>query len=222
MNQMGEFLTQYATKEVFTVIGAIVVAAMGWKAAKGTLGFFGGIAKKASFMGLASTLLVITGMGVTGLGVGEFGSRPSESAKQSGLSNDQLVKLLTNEHRVDPDLMKQALDYARERDTQAVKKTEEKAIAFRKEGNKLIPVNYEEPVLRVSNDPFNLKTADDTVVAEESIVSKPIAGMMIGLGLALSSVGSIVYLNRNQRRNTDDPHHPNYDNQYAQSTGYKR
>ena len=127
MEQFTEMLATYATKEVLTVLAALGVAWAGWKAASKTWGIASGFAQKASFMGITAGVLLLAGLGVTGLGVGELSSRGSndnevtraaqiEEASRPGFKNDQLLKLLTADNNVSTELTRQILDYARNRD----------------------------------------------------------------------------------------------------------
>jgi hypothetical protein len=229
MNQIGEVLRQYATTEVLTVLGTLVMAAVGWKVAKGTLGLMAGIAKKASFMGLASAALLTAGLSMTGFGIGELNSRPSiqeETTNVTGLSNNDLLKIVNNE-KAHPELVKVILDYAQARDKspanekhgieRASSKKNQK-VAFTIEGNKLIPVSLEEPVLSKPYDEITVDPVKEAAhKAEESVVSLPFAWSSIGLGLALAISGVAAFANRNNRRNPDDPHHPNFDSQYKRT-----
>ena len=129
MEQFTEMLAQYATKEVLTVLAALGVAWAGWKAASKTWGVASSFAQKASFMGITAGVLLLTGLGVTGLGVGELASRGDaetdneitraaqiEEASRPGFKNDQLIALLTADNNVSTELTRQILDYARNRD----------------------------------------------------------------------------------------------------------
>ena len=226
MQQMGEFLAQHATKEVLTVFGAIAATWVGYKAAKGSLGMIASVAKKASFMGLASALLLAVGLGSTGFGIGELRSRPTQPAIQTnGIGNAELLKIaLTKDHN--PETVKAILAYAEQRDGKKGKKvasvSEAKLVTFRIEGDKMIPVsteqpevkqeaqwpanNYDEDYAGVTIDPVK----ESAVKAEESVVSIPIAWSLMGLGLAASLSGFAVFANRHNQRNIADPHHPQY------------
>jgi hypothetical protein len=228
MNQIGEFIGQYATKEVLTVIGALVTVWVGWKAAKGTYGMVAGLAKRASFLGLASAMMLAAGLGAAGLGVGELYSRPS-SGESKGLSNKDLLKIALVDHRLNDETIKELLKYAEKRDSkETLDSSVEKLIhesktaesttktLYKVEEGKLIPVVFEEPIFRKQYEELTIdpvKEAADT--AEESIVSIPVAWSLIGLGFAASLSGLTVFFTRHNRRNTDDPNHPQYDSQYA-------
>ena len=225
MNQIGEFLGQYATKEVLTVMGALVTAWLGWKAAKGSYSMVASIAKKASFMGLASAAMLAVGLGAAGLGVGELYSRPEIQEDQSvvGLSNKDLLRIVSNE-KASPELVKAILEYAKARDKapQPAKTEVEQAsstkVAYRIEDNKLVPVSLEEPVLRTPYEEITIDPVKEAAVtAEESIVSLPMAWALIGMGIATSISGIAVFANRHNRRNTDDPNHPNFESQYKRA-----
>lgn len=223
MNQIGEFLGQYATKEVLTVLGALVTAWLGWKAAKGSYSMVASIAKKASFMGLASATMLAVGLGAAGLGVGELYSRPAIQEDQSivGLSNKDLLKIAANKE-ANPELVKAILEYAKSRDKAPQPAKVEQAgntkVAYRIEDNKLVPVSLEEPVFRTPYEEITIDPVKEAAVtAEESIVSLPMAWGLIGLGIATSISGIAVFANRHNRRNTDDPNHPNFESQYKRA-----
>ena len=77
MENVGELMQQYATKEVLTVVAAIATAWIGWRAAVKSVGMVKGFANKASFAGLTSAFLLIAGFAALGLGIGELASRSS-------------------------------------------------------------------------------------------------------------------------------------------------
>lgn len=128
MEPITELLANYATKEVLTVITALGVAWVGWKAAAKSWGIASSFAQKASFMGITSAILMLTGLGVTGLGIGELSSRVDsdpvshataiEEASKPGFKNDQLIDLLTSKNTVSTELTREVLNYARNRDGQ--------------------------------------------------------------------------------------------------------
>ena len=98
--QVGQYLSQYATPEVFSVFGTLAALWVGYKIAGKTTSVIAGVAKKASFMGLASALLLTAGLGVTGVGIGELQSRPDTAKKTAvatSLSNADLLKIATSE-----------------------------------------------------------------------------------------------------------------------------
>lgn len=201
MYQIGEFLQQFATKEVLTVIGGLVTAWVGWKAASKSLGFVSGIAKKATFMGLAAATMFMVGLGATGLGIGELQTRPESGpvAKKVGLSNDDLLKIVRNEHP-NPDIVKAVLEYAKDRDNKVNKEKTE--VASLKIGNKVIPVslteNYDDSVSVTQVGPIDTKV-------EESVMPVPYAWSLIGLGLA-SAISSIaIFRNRYNTPSIYDP-----------------
>ena len=197
MYQIGEFLSQYATKEVLTVIGVLATAWMGWKVAAKSLGFVSSIAKKASFMGLAATVMLIGGLGTTGLGIGELWSRP-EPVKQTNvaLSNDDLLRIIRNESS-NPEVIKTVLEYAKQRDKI---QQEERTVAAKVSNPKLevTPVAYD-------YDQITIDSVKNTEL-NESVVSLPFAWSLIGIGLASAISGLAVYGNRNSKRNPEDPH----------------
>lgn len=207
MNEIGEFLGQYATKEVLTVVSVLFAATIGWKAAKAGIGLIASVAKKASFLGLASAGLLAAGLGTTGFGIGELYSRPDVKDQNIvGLSNDDLLKIISKEN-ASPELVKAILEYAKNRD----KGTTQNSDLIAKN---TIPASYDQqPYEEITIDPVKEAASN----AEESMVSLPIAWALIGLGIASSIAGVTVYGNRNQRRNVDDPHHPNFESQYKRT-----
>lgn len=217
MDQIGSFLASYATKEVLTVFGAIAASYVGYKAAKGSLGMIANVAKKASFMGLASALLVMVGLGTTGLGVGELRTRPSQDIHQNGINNAELMKIASSE-KITPESLKMILAYAEQRDrkTTRVIETPKKTqlVTFKIEGDRMIPVS--QPVVAEAYDGSDIETVtvdpvrEAAATAEESIVPVPIAWSLIGMGIAASLSGFAVFANRHNTRSTSDPHHPNY------------
>jgi hypothetical protein len=225
MNQIGELLSQYATKEVLTVIGAVFTAWMGWKTAKGSYGVATKLAKRASFLGLTAAGLLAMGLGTVGLGIGEIKSRPTDV---SGFSNRDLVKILES-GKASESLVKEVLTYvqARDRNNNNEKPTDINQLnsrsAYQLEDGKLIPVSLENgklvPVDSLLKVPYEEITIDpvkeNSVKSEESIVSIPTAWGLIGLGFASSLAGLSVFFTRHNRRNIDDPNHPQFDSQYV-------
>jgi len=222
MNQIGEILSQYATKEVLTVIGALVTAWIGWKTAKGTYSMVAGVAKRASFLGLASAVLLAAGLGTTGLGIGELNSRPTTEAEAEtiGMSNYDLLRIIKS-NKVSPEIVKEVLRYAEIRDVSEKELSKINSdTVFRLEEGKLIPVSLDNSVLPVPYEEITIDPVKESSInAEESIVSIPVAWGMIGLGFASTICGLSVFLTRHNRRNTDDPNHPNFDSQYAKKNG---
>lgn len=261
MEQFTEMLTQYATKEVLTVIAALGVAWGGWKAASKTMGLVSTFAQKASFMGITAGVLLLVGLGVTGLGVGELASRGSgpaadeitqaaliEEASKPGFKNDQLLTLLTSDNNVSTELTREILDYARNRDGQLpdqklleltennpeaitalieLMKAREDRIAKQYEyartqhadSVKSMTANLDEPVYFVPYDEytktsdnkseFNLVEADETTIGNaDSLMSVPMAWLSILLGLGGTISGVTCFMCRNNKRNSEDPHHP--------------
>jgi len=192
MNEIGETLSQYATKEVFTVIGAIVTTWIGWKTAKGTCSMVVGIAKRASFLGITSAILLAAGLGTTGLGIGELKSRPTNETESTGFSNYDLVKVMKTEYS-NPELVKEVLRYAESRDVSA--KQINSDTVFRLEEGKLIPVSLNNSVLEVPYEEIAIPVKKSSI-NEESIVSIPVAWGMIGLGFAAIICGTSVFVTR--------------------------
>lgn len=112
-----QYVGRFATPEVFTVIGALLTAWIGWKVTSKTIGLFGALAQKASFLGLTAAILFITGIGTTGLGIGElaarWGASPSKPDKLG--MNDSMLTVLTEKCH-DKEMAKLILDYTRLRD----------------------------------------------------------------------------------------------------------
>lgn len=204
MNQIGEFLGQYATKEVLTVMGALATTWLGWKTAKGSYSLIANIAKKASFMGLVSVAMLAVGFGITGFGVGEINSRPSlkevsTSPTAVGMSNKDLLEIVKGD-LVNPQIVQAILEYAKVRDekVQQAKSSPQESVLIAEE---------------LAIDPVKEATAN----AEESIVSLPIAWSLIGIGIASSISGVAVFMNRHNKRSSDDPNHPNFEAQYKRA-----
>jgi len=121
MEQVGNFMTQFATKEVFTVLAAIATAWIGWKTAGKVGGYAKAFYQKANFRRLAATALLFTGATGIGLGVGEWQCRDTDTApaeeKQIGLSNDDLVALLEKAKSYDnEECIASILEYTKDRD----------------------------------------------------------------------------------------------------------
>ena len=120
MENIGELMQQYATKEVLTVVAAIATAWVGWRAAVKSVGVAKGFAGKASFAGMTSAFMLIAGFCALGLGIGELASRSGGEevveAVETQLTNEQLVVLATSERTND---LEEILRYAETRDKAA-------------------------------------------------------------------------------------------------------
>lgn len=230
MDQLGDLLSQYATKEVMTVFGVLVATFLGWKAAKGTWSLVAGISKKASFLGLAAATLFAAGLGATGFGVGEVFSRPGEKVAPaltpgSMLSNADLIRIIENDKHHSPETIKAVLEYAKDRDTRTSQKDD---IAYKVRGDQIIPVRLnKEAIPQTIPETFQAGPYDHFTVdavkeaadkAEESMLPKPLAYMLILLGFGTTITGATVFFTRHNSRSTSDPHHPNYEAQYARRT----
>ena len=190
MENVGELMQQYATKEVLTVVAAIATAWIGWRAAVKSVGMVKGFANKASFAGLTSAFLLIAGFAALGLGIGELASRSSGGeevieAVETQLTNEQLVVLATSEKAND---IEEILKYAETRDKAA---REYQALQIQKPAPAAIFAVSDKPV--PSDQPYEELPFEVKEVAiienEESIMTTPTAWMTIGLGLA-SLIGS--------------------------------
>lgn len=120
-----EMLQKAVTPEVFAAIGVLTAGWLGWKVAGNACSVIGTFCSKASFAGLAATLLALGGMGTAGFGVGEIATRddntPAATAApkviQPGVQNTELENFAkTFNGHSNPELAKLFLDYARERD----------------------------------------------------------------------------------------------------------
>lgn len=189
MEQIGSFLSQYATKEVLTILGTGVTAWAGWKTAKFSYGVISSLAKRASFLGLASAVLLTVGLGAAGFGVGEINVRP-ENHGEHGISNQQLAQIAKTP-MISPEVVKEILSYAKARDTGATVETV--AVQVPSEG-------------KVTVDPVK----ESSLKAEESVMSVPTAWSLIGIGIATSVSALAVFATRHNRRNPDDPNHPHF------------
>jgi len=124
-----EMLQKLGTPETFTAIGVLAAGWAGWKVAGKTLGVIGGFASKASFAGLAATILALAGMGTAGFGVGEIATRrddPTPKVIIPGVQNDELENFAkTFNGHSNPELAKLFMDYTRERDGFAQRMSDE-------------------------------------------------------------------------------------------------
>ena len=198
MENIGELMQTYATKEVLTVVAALATAWMGWKAATKTVGMAKGFATKASFAGLTSALLLLAGFGGLGMGIGELASRGGGEKEEVQakpveiqLTNKQLVKLATSANAND---LEEILKYATARDKAARESTppSQDAVAY-------TPVAFanERPYEEL---PFEVKE-QDVATNDESIMTTPMAWTTIGLGLA-SLIGSFGVFTTRKTYNT--------------------
>lgn len=223
MEQVFEFASQYVTKEVISVLALLVTAWMGWKAASKSFSFVAGVARKASYTGIAATGLLAAGLGATGLGIGELWSRPSlDSTNAVGIDDDKLLKVATDPN-TDEAIVKEVLTYASKRDERTSQKMQDKSdLAFvlkinddgtlRAEKTSVVNAGLEIPIAPptpapLTEDEIQVEpVVEAALTAEESLVTIPIAWMLIGLGLAGSIAGTTVFVTRNDRKNPEDAH----------------
>jgi hypothetical protein len=203
MENIGEFMQQYATKEVFTVVAALATAWVGWKAATKTVGMAKGFAQKASFAGLTSAFLLFAGFGGIGVGIGELASRSGEvddpnKPAETQLTNEELVNLATNSS-TDGDRLEEILKYTTARDAAArtastqplpTKFTDAAGRVWKTSDDQLgtaevasyIPTGgrpYEELPFEVAE-----QEEQSAIKNDESVMTTPMAWSSIGLGLA--------------------------------------
>lgn len=209
MEQFGEMVQPFLTKEVVTVIGAIAVAWVGWKAAvKGTQ-LAGNFASRASFAGLTAATMLMAGLGGIGAGIGELASRngspDEEKPVQTQLTNEQLVNLATNES-TNRESLSEILSYTQARDSATRKAVNH---VMDREGNiwvrsldagkiatgDTLPVSYQKPQNQTPNDlPFKVTEVEKSAIKnDESIMSTPMAWTSIALGLGSVVAGAFVF-----------------------------
>lgn len=260
MSEIGKIMSQYATSETMTVVAFFVLLALGWKLAAGTKNVFGSLAKKASYAGMMSTLMISLGLGSMGLGIGEIGGRDSATSENGiphvGFTNSELMEMAEN-GEINTDNLQMIIDYARTRDGHVTpldemevyqlisslenpkaiemltklyegrkaRVDEQYATLTAKPEVKTEKTAYEETTLVAktgeaeTKDPFVMPEGEIVAVDEakignpDSLVSLPVAWGMTLFGAAFSLAGFGVFATRNNRRNTDDPHHPNHPSQ---------
>jgi len=197
MDHIGSFLLQFATKEVFTVLAAVIAIWLGWKTSRKIAGFAIALVKNTSLLGVISALLLLTGFGTSGIGIGELASRVEPDRPEVGALTNQDLLALAN---CDSDELESIIDYAVMRDAlqdpekvvtmSSTHGLEEKVVRIEtKEGEKTIPVT-----LRML-EPYRPYTEPD-----ESIMSIPWAFTSICLGIGLVIVGIAAFCSRPGRR----------------------
>lgn len=110
------FFGKLVTPELVTVVGALVTAWIGWKAAAKSFGLVSGLLQKTSFLGIVSIVLFIGGLGTTGVGIGEIASisNSSEKAVKKGIPDSTLYHMIQN--CSNEKSIKLAIEYAKVRD----------------------------------------------------------------------------------------------------------
>ena len=200
MQQFGEMIQPYLTTEVVTVLVAMGVAWLGYKAACKVGSVAKDFTSKASFTGLTAAALTIMGLGGIGAGTGELMSRsgndePIISQPETQLTNTELVGLATN-CSVDDDNLKQILEYAQRRDTQA--RIQPALIPVRYGQGRIVLIeapqsaSEEARVIFASDNqrpqdlPFEITSLDEMAAIrnDESMMTFPMAWTAIGLGIA--------------------------------------
>ena len=226
MQEFGEMIQPFLTKEVVTVIGAMAVAWIGWKAAcKGTQ-LAGSFASKASFAGLTAATMMFAGLGVTGLGIGELATRGGGSDEpipvETQLTNNQLVALAQGDKANDIDTI---LRYAQERDTAArqfkgdrhvdadgnlwvlalnskqVKDATNIEVSYENSGSvfDFEGLHRQKKPAEPAELPFEVSEVNqDAMKNEESMMSLPMAWSTVGLGLASIIASVCVFASRPQ------------------------
>jgi hypothetical protein len=191
MEEFGTYFTQFATREVFTVLAALVTAWLGWKSAKKVGGGIKTLVSNASFRGLTSMALLFAGFSGVGLGIGEWASRDGEPAPAKyGISNNELRCMLNDSD--DYLALTEVLQYAMKRDE---KKQENESggvdylIGVKGAEATHIPINYkpyaiqEVPIAAIHN--------------QESLMSTPMAWLSFALGWAALIASFCVYAGEN-------------------------
>lgn len=117
--QVISAIGRYATPEVLTVLGALGCLALGWKITLGSLNMIARLASKAGVLGVTAAMLVIGGVGGTGLGIGELvcrftNSEPTPKAK--GVDNSTLLTM-AEKCKDSKEMADLLLKYAERRDT---------------------------------------------------------------------------------------------------------
>jgi len=214
MEQFGNMIQPYLTTEVASVLAAIAVAWVGWKAAcKGTQ-LAGNFASKTSFAGLTAAVMLFAGLGGLGAGIGELRSRtPADQAPQgeeTQLTNSELVSLAKDQN-VDDDNLTEILKYASNRDKAARERSRQRvdadgniwvlALDAKQVQTNNIAVSYDSQS-QDSDLPFEVNEVTDqaAIKNDESIMSTPMAWTTIGLGFA-SIIGSLgVFFTRPEPR----------------------
>lgn len=199
MEQLGSYLTQFATKEVFTVVAALATAWIGWKTAGKAYGGLKTVAKNASFGGLAAMGLLFAGFGGVGLGVGEWMSRdgnPEPVAEQQfGMTNAELQELMkeSNGSRGDEEAITAILEYVKERDQAEIDKEESERLVVMRGDQEVafLPTSFK------SEESFEItKAPEEEIRNAESIMSTPMAWASLMLGIASIIASGYVYDNR--------------------------
>jgi len=227
MNDVANNLSQYATTEVITVLAALATAWAGWKVASKSFGVVKNFTQKASFMGLAAAVMLVSGLGVGGLGLGEIMSRGTDGS-QKGITNSQLESLVAN-GEVTQEELTTILAYVNHRDSQnglsneeimqLVQKTDGEqlkailAYISSRDGTSSRPakplmVAYDgSPFGSDEGSPYKIESAEGASVQNgESMMTLPYAYALALMGVGLSLGGITVFSCRNNKRNPDDPH----------------
>ena len=195
MEQVGSFLTQFATKEVFTILTALVTAWIGWKTASKVGGYTKAFYQKANFRRLAATGLLFVGASGLGLGIGEWQSRDAapvaNEEKEIGMNNQELQELLdkSEDRTYSGNSIASILEYVKERDqAQLDKEKSEQLVVMR--GDKevaFLPTSYKEETFEITEAP------GETAINEESMVSTQMAWISFMLGTAALIASFVLY-----------------------------
>lgn len=108
---------RYATPEVITVVGALFTAWIGWKIAAKSFGLISALAQKASFIGLVTAILCVSGFSSIGLGVGELAHWIYQKEPIEKMDNGHLVEIAARGGN--SELAETILAYAQQRDLPA-------------------------------------------------------------------------------------------------------
>lgn len=113
-------LSKYMTTEVITVLGAMFAVWLGYRITGKVWSGARALAERCTFLGLTAAVLVMLGVGSTGVGVGEIVARitdsPTEEKIDIGMKDDALLAMA--EKCQDKEVAKEILQYAKQRDEQ--------------------------------------------------------------------------------------------------------
>lgn len=117
-SQASSAIAKFCTAEVFQLIGICIAAIVGWRVTNKVKTGFASASERLGYSTLVATLMIIAGVGSTGLGFGELVCRYTNSPSSphvKGINNKELI-VIADKCKDNPELVRTMLDYANVRD----------------------------------------------------------------------------------------------------------
>lgn len=216
MTEFTQMAMPYLSKEVFTILGALVAVWIGWKAFSKTVGFAGKLGSvvlgKTVFLALIAIVLFTGGITSAGFGLGELVFRDTSATERPMMSGDQLVKLA--EKCGERDVAQSILSYAQKQDNQRAGNKNLNVAELARLVQNVTPQNKDatiafieylktrQSILPSQEDAINtaiMLVADDTIepplakIPNETRLTGSAALGLFGAGLSFALIGTVFF-----------------------------